>query len=484
MHRKVFEAAVEASVTKRGDGLLRQSLKHCCDIANCIAAVLMVQRDGEAEIIASYGVSAYTLPQFVETHSALADAWATYGEFEDTRQNKLTNNHTFFVGDQGMDYAVNVPIVIPGLNLTVSVLCGDARTDQDRGENLRERLESAVGVIEGVLAQTGELALAVDRLAQVRTQVGTLVATGSKSEERVVFLDSDFRVVNASEGFRQASAEWFAGHEGSELSKYFVKDSDAIDALLSSMLDDNDLVRTTEVTSPQDGHRVLLIVIRIIGGGLNQPCFGCYLMPIGGSDEPRFAQSALTNRVCEQVPSIPEEPSVTSDFLLDTLVDRQRVLVRSDIAYHALVKWRASIKPIQIAALHALKKAPPPRLVDSVAGHLIEAVDRLWDRDAIEDITSVACGHSGRDCFSSVLARRIAQLLDRDYIQAFDDLAVTGKSHPRKNAKRPHMKLRANPDRPVLLIDDVATSGSHIAEATRLLRSRSPLVFPLVWIAA
>lgn len=38
------------------------------------------------------------------------------------------------------------------------------------------------------------------------------------------------------------------------------------------------------------------------------------------------------------------------------------------------------------------------------------------------------------------------------------------------------------PDIPILLIDDVATSGLHIEEATLLLRITAPVVMPLVWI--
>ena len=62
-------------------------------------------------------------------------------------------------------------------------------------------------------------------------------------------------------------------------------------------------------------------------------------------------------------------------------------------------------------------------------------------------------------------------------------LPAQGGSHPRQNLKRPTMRLRAPvPDIPILLIDDVATSGRHIEEATLLLRSAAPVVMPLVWI--
>jgi len=37
-------------------------------------------------------------------------------------------------------------------------------------------------------------------------------------------------------------------------------------------------------------------------------------------------------------------------------------------------------------------------------------------------------------------------------------------------------------DGPVLLVDDVATSGSHVELSTKALRKVAPAVFPIVWI--
>jgi len=81
---------------------------------------------------------------------------------------------------------------------------------------------------------------------------------------------------------------------------------------------------------------------------------------------------------------------------------------------------------------------------------------------------------------------RLARQLDAlgvDLIEAFAPLPEGGASHPTKNARRPTMKLAVQPDVPVLLIDDVATSGAHIEEASMLLRKSAPAVLPMVWIA-
>ena len=67
--------------------------------------------------------------------------------------------------------------------------------------------------------------------------------------------------------------------------------------------------------------------------------------------------------------------------------------------------------------------------------------------------------------------------------EAFAGLEVAGSSHPRTNATRPRMRLVAEPNGNILLIDDVATSGSHIEEAATLLRRVAAGVTPVAWLA-
>jgi predicted amidophosphoribosyltransferase len=82
------------------------------------------------------------------------------------------------------------------------------------------------------------------------------------------------------------------------------------------------------------------------------------------------------------------------------------------------------------------------------------------------------------------LAAAVAKRLNLPHIAAFADLPRTGGSHPRGNTRRPAMQLTQPVTEPVLLIDDVATSGAHLAEAAIALKEGgAPAVLPLVWIA-
>ena len=171
------------------------------------------------------------------------------------------------------------------------------------------------------------------------------------------------------------------------------------------------------------------------------------------------------------------------DFLDKTLITNPRLLHRSDVAYHAVRRWRSTIKQWQLHGVKALKRERSPQLVDLAADEMAAAAVRLYGSGTVEQVASVPCGNSGADCLAQRLAEAVAQRLRIPARRLFADLSVTGASHPRRNATRPRMALREPVTAATLLVDDVATSGAHIAEAATLLRTEAPAVFPLVWLA-
>lgn len=178
-----------------------------------------------------------------------------------------------------------------------------------------------------------------------------------------------------------------------------------------------------------------------------------------------------------------ESSSVVSRFLQSTLIAKRRSLRRDSVVYHATAGWRAAIKPWQLEALKAIKQDPPAALVCEVAAQLADVAHESWGT-AFKAVVPVACGHSGPNCLAKRLAREVARISSVPMVDAFETLSVTGTSHPRKNGSRPRMQVKVPLTEPVLLIDDVATSGAHLVEASHLLRATAPAVFPLVWIAA
>lgn len=208
-----------------------------------------------------------------------------------------------------------------------------------------------------------------------------------------------------------------------------------------------------------------------------QPCTQC------SSDFVAEAPAAYIPAV-EQEPGQRDRSGVVSEFLNRTLVTKCRLLNRDGIAYHGLRTWRSATKDVQMAALRSLKADPPEDFVQRVAAELASEASALVGASAFEAVTNVPCGHSGPGCFAALLADQVATAMGIRRARAFADMSLAGSSHPRTNSKRPRMQLVEPMEGSVLLIDDVATSGSHIVEAAKLLRQQCSVVLPLAWIAA
>jgi hypothetical protein len=170
-------------------------------------------------------------------------------------------------------------------------------------------------------------------------------------------------------------------------------------------------------------------------------------------------------------------------FLLDTLVVKNRTRSRNGLSYYALRAWRKAIKNEQIAAIKALKAAPHAVLEAQICHDVRHWIASTFGAKRFDAIVPVPCGHSGADCLSVRAARMLGAELGVPVVEAFEPLAVAGSSHPKANVARPRMRLRQQVDGDILLIDDIATSGSHVEEAARKLRHEGNSVIAVSWIA-
>jgi hypothetical protein len=181
--------------------------------------------------------------------------------------------------------------------------------------------------------------------------------------------------------------------------------------------------------------------------------------------------------------SAADSDQVVGKFLSDTLIKRRRLRSRNSCHYLALRSWAKPIKAYQISALRALKAAPPLELIEDIAAEMASAFRAVHGHPADACVVPVPCGHSGPDCLSAKLAQSVARQLNLECVEAFFCMDQRGTSHPKTNLRRPKMRLKVEIDKPVILIDDVATSGVHIEEAARLLLQTAPTVWPMVWIS-
>lgn len=172
-----------------------------------------------------------------------------------------------------------------------------------------------------------------------------------------------------------------------------------------------------------------------------------------------------------------------SQFLFDTLIDKRRLLRSKDQSYVALKTWARPIKKYQIAALKALKADCPEAFVSRIADKIAAEAMQLFGTMSDHVVVAVPCGHSGPGCLSDQLGQQLARRLGIEHVRPFGCQPVSGSSHPRANARRPRLNLTDPVERPVILVDDVVTTGSHIEEAGRLLAKAAPSVWAISWIA-
>jgi predicted amidophosphoribosyltransferase len=172
------------------------------------------------------------------------------------------------------------------------------------------------------------------------------------------------------------------------------------------------------------------------------------------------------------------------EFLDRTLVRRTQLRTRNSVSFATLRAWRKSIKHEQIEAMRALKLAPTESFVEMVAREIQSFVQTALGGRFFGAIVPMPCSHSTDEaCLSARIAKRLAQRMDTHAMMALGLTRKPGSSHPMENLRRPPMCLLSVVKQPILLVDDIATSGRHIEEAVSLLRSNAGAVFAVAWLS-
>ena len=197
-------------------------------------------------------------------------------------------------------------------------------------------------------------------------------------------------------------------------------------------------------------------------------------------------RSAMEERLIRESAEIrkapmPLEPSFA--FLLETLIEKRSLRARKTLTYLTLRSWRQPIRAFQIKALKALKRNLPPDMADVIAQEIAAELGSLVGPAAFKAIVPVPCGHTKEGpCLSVEIARALGTQLGLPVVQAFAPQLLPGVSHPKEIKKRPPLNLIRKVHEPVLLVDDVATSGSHLEEASALLKPTCGSLLAVAWI--
>lgn len=170
--------------------------------------------------------------------------------------------------------------------------------------------------------------------------------------------------------------------------------------------------------------------------------------------------------------------------LVTNLLLRPMVRRRGCVAYLTVRSWRADTREADLAAFKAEKRAKAEPLLGLAGTEIADEVRALVHPTSDWSVTAVAPGHS-RDAMSwgVLLATVVAHRLGLPFRPAFCPRPSPGSSHPRRNASLPPLEWDQVPTGPMILVDDVATSGWHMAEGLEMLRRSDVPALGAAWIS-
>ena len=170
-------------------------------------------------------------------------------------------------------------------------------------------------------------------------------------------------------------------------------------------------------------------------------------------------------------------------FFADRLVKRPVLRHRGDCAYLTVRSWRAATRSEDLAAFRREKQRKSPALIGWAAAEIARELAALLDPRPPWIVTSVAPGHSReRYSWAVLLAIAAAERLHLPFQELFQPRPDRGSSHPRRNQALPPLRWAQIPTGPVLIVDDIATSGWHLEEALRMVRERDHPAIGVAWI--
>lgn len=170
--------------------------------------------------------------------------------------------------------------------------------------------------------------------------------------------------------------------------------------------------------------------------------------------------------------------------LVDDLPRRAALRHRNSISYITVRSWPHRHRRQAIEFFKAEKLQKSGDILQLAATEIANEIRNLAGEPKGWVVTAVACGHSrDRQCWGKLLARSTAAQMKLPFKQVFLDRLVRGSSHQRQFERLPALKLSRRPTSPVMIIDDVATSGWHLEEAALAIRSHGLATVQVAWIS-
>ena len=149
----------------------------------------------------------------------------------------------------------------------------------------------------------------------------------------------------------------------------------------------------------------------------------------------------------------------------------------------SLRSWRMSVKDTELKIVKEWKSDVNDEIVLAVATEIASSLRQTLITFDHWVVTSAPRGHSkGERHFSTEIGKAVADELNCEYRRMFADRERKGSSYPTKYAENDDIQLlEGEPSSDlVILIDDIASTGSTIEKCMSLLRDAT--VIPLAWM--
>lgn len=459
-----------------------QSLDRLCELAaetlQAHVAVLVLQLNGVSRVIASAGIEPRFRSRFwgvdAPPFNASDDLIRTATDGHPAIEAKLA-----FLGLPAAGFFLRTPVIVTDTHALALVVTDIAPRKQPTAREKR-LLDEVKTLVRDTFAAHASLLTDPTSDVTAAIRLDEAMAQANRATAPTALLDAEQTILAASESMAALLDTTRSELIGKRHSDVAVPMSDAIGALYRQAIHTRLSPPDFEVV--QDGPDATPGVYRVTVAPFSPIETRDYFLFVTARDitDLQARERALARRIghAEALP----EPSLT--FLKETLVERRAIRSRKSVSYITLRSWRTPIRDWQIKALRALKANIPPEMAATIADEMLGDIKALVGITAFRAVVPVPCGHTREGgCLSVEIARALAAKLNMPVVQAFTTQPRKASSHPKENTKRPPLVLTRPVTEPVLLIDDVATSGAHIEEAVTLLRQHTGSVLALAWIS-
>jgi len=172
-------------------------------------------------------------------------------------------------------------------------------------------------------------------------------------------------------------------------------------------------------------------------------------------------------------------------FLHSTLVYTNRRNIRDCVSYFTVRAWRKELKPLQISAVRNLKAHPTSAALDAIAEEIAGCALAITNGSPYEFVCSVPPGTCKKENFATHIGRAVAREMNVEFSPVLHTASYgRGRSsHPQKSLQfRARFEGELPQGKIGLLVDDVATTGTHFAQCVEQFRKLGISVVCVSWI--